>query len=61
MAFSITPQEIEEMKQFLREHPIDPQYDLPDGCIELDGSTPLDQLAARSCYDLLKELGELPE
>ena len=61
MAYQITPEEIEEMKRFLKENPIDPQYDDPEGYIVLDGDTPLSQLEARSCYDLLKELGELPE
>ena len=59
MAFSITPEEIEHMKNYLKEHPIDHRYDVPEGVIELDGDTPLDQLAARGYYDILKELGEL--
>lgn len=61
MEFTITPKDIEYMKNYIKEHPIDPQYDIPDGCIELDGYTPLSQLAARGYYDLLKDLGELPE
>ena len=61
MGYTTTPQEIEEMKQFLRDHPIDHRYDVPEDVIELDGDTPLDQITARFCYDILKELGELSE
>lgn len=59
MAFSITPEEIEHMKNYLKGHPIDPQYDEPEGYIVLDGDTPPSQLAARGYYQILKELGEL--
>ena len=31
MAFTITPEKIEEMKKFLQENPIDPKYTVPDG------------------------------
>lgn len=61
MGYTTTPQEIEEMKQFLRDHPIDRRYDVPEDVIELDGDTPLDQITAHFCYDILKDLGELPE
>ena len=61
MAFEITPEDIAHMKNYLKEHPIDPQYDVPEGYIELDGDTPLSQLAARGYYNILKKLGELPE
>lgn len=61
MAFAITPEEIEHMKNYLKEHPIDPQYDEPEGYIVLDGNTPPSQLAARGYYYILKKLGELPE
>ena len=47
MAFAITPEEIEHMKNYLKEHPIDPQYDEPERYIVLDGNTPRSQLAAR--------------
>ena len=57
----ITPEKIEYMKNYLKEHPIDPQYDEPEGYIVLDGNTPPSQLAARGYYDILKKLGELPE
>ena len=52
---------VSEMKNYLKEHPIDPQYDEPEGYIVLDGNTPPSQLAARGYYDILKKLGELPE
>ena len=61
MAFQITPEDIAHMKKYIEEHPIDPQYDDPEGYIVLDGDTPPSQLAARGYYDLLKDLGELPE
>ena len=61
MAYQITPEEIEEMKRFLKENPIDPQYDEPEGYIVLDGPPPTPQEVARGYYDLLKDLGELPE
>ena len=47
MACIITPEKIEYMKNYLKEHPIDPQYDEPEGYIVLDGNTPPSQLAAR--------------
>ena len=59
MACIITPEKIEYMKNYLKEHPIDPQYDEPEGYIVLDGNTPPSQLAARVYYDILKKLGEL--
>ena len=39
MGYNITPEEIEKMKAFLKEHPVDPQY---EGL--LDGNIPLDQV-----------------
>lgn len=59
MAYSITPQRIEELKQFLKEHPIDHTYD--EEAELFDGNCPPEQLAARSTYELLKQLDELPE
>ena len=38
MESTITPEEIEKMKAFLKEHPVDPQY---DGL--LDGDIPTEQ------------------
>ena len=43
MESTITPEEIEQMKAFLKEHPVDPQY---DGL--LDGEIPTDQVYALS-------------
>lgn len=59
MASRITPQRIEELKQYLKDHPIDHAWD--EEAEYFDGNCPLEQLAARSAYDLLKLLGELPE
>lgn len=53
----ITPQEIKEMKEFLQAHPIDPAWDKEDEM--LDGVLPKDELEARMCRDILKDLGEL--
>ena len=61
MAFTITPEDIEHMKNYLKEHPVDQQYDTKDRYIELDGDSPSSQLIARGYYEILKELGELPE
>lgn len=57
MGYTISPQEIEEMKEFLRMHPIDPAWDKEDEM--LDGVLPKDELEARMCRDILKDLGEL--
>ena len=35
MGYDITPQRVEEMRRFLLEHPLDPDYD--ENVIELDG------------------------
>ena len=56
MESTITPEEIEQMKAFLKEHPVDPQY---DGL--LDGEIPTDQVYALSYTSLLTRIGELPE
>ena len=56
MESTITPEEIEQMKAFLKEHPVDPQY---DGL--LDGEIPTDQVYALSYTSLLKRIGKLPE
>ena len=53
---TITPEEIEQMKAFLKEHPVDPQY---DGL--LDGDIPTEQAHAQIYTSILKDLGELPE
>ncbi len=59
MAYSITPQRIEELKRFLKEHPIEHAYD--EQAELFDGDCPPEQLAARSAYELLKRIGKLPE
>ena len=56
MGYNITPDEIEKMKAFIKEHPVDPQY---EGL--LDGNIPLDQVDAQIYTSLLRQLGELPE
>jgi hypothetical protein len=56
MESTITPEEIEQMKAFLKEHPVDPQY---DGL--LDGDIPTEQVYVLSYTSLLKRIGELPE
>ena len=43
MESTITPKEIEQMKAFLKEHPVDPQY---DGL--LDGDIPTEQAHAHT-------------
>lgn len=55
MESTITPKQIEEMKSFLRSHPIDPRYaDL------LDGDMPVEQATAQCYESILQLLGELP-
>ena len=56
MGYNITPEEIEKMKAFLKEHPVDPQY---EGL--LDGNIPLVQVDAKIYTSILRQLGELPE
>lgn len=56
-----TEQEIREMQEFLKENPIDHNYD--EICHSLyDGwdRKVLHQIAVHSCYDILQELGKLP-
>ena len=53
-------EEVEEMKQHLRDHPIDPQYD--EECeLMLDGNPPIGQLLSRTDYEILADFGELPD
>lgn len=52
-------EEIEQMQQFLRENPIDHQYD--EVCRLFDGDPPMAQVLARVNYEILQELGELPD
>ena len=59
MARTFTPEEIAEMKAFLRAHPPDPAYDWTDDT--LDAQIPSDEYQARCVRDILESLGELPE
>lgn len=62
MAYSITPQRVEELKQYLKENPIDPAYD--EECEAFSDSLDpafLRQLSARNAYDILASIGALPE
>ena len=57
MACTIPRQEIEEMKEFLRQHPINHEWDEEDEMF--DGVLPADEDEARACYRILKRIGEL--
>ncbi|MDD2992833.1 MAG: hypothetical protein PHG73_04735 [Pygmaiobacter sp.] len=59
MDSSITREEIEEMKEFLRKNPIDHKWD--EEAEYFDSNLPPLQAAARTATSLLKDLGELPE
>ena len=59
MAYSITPQRVEELKRYLKEHPIDHAYDEEEELF--DGNCPIEQLSARAAYEVLEMIGELPE
>ena len=59
MAQPFTPEEIAEMKAFLREHPPDPAYD--EEAELFDGKLPPTEFKARCVRDILEDLGELPE
>lgn len=59
MGHTITPERIQELKQYLKAHPIDHTYD--EAADTFDADFPSEQLAARDTYELLKALGELPE
>ena len=58
MARTFTPEEIAEMKAFLRAHPPDPAYDDEDELF--DGKLPPEEFKARCVRDILKNLGALP-
>ena len=58
MEYSISTAEIEEMKQYLREHPIDPAWDWE--YMKLDNNhTPDEQKIARGYKEILQMLGEM--
>lgn len=59
MARIFTPEEIAEMKSFLRAHPPDPAYD--EEAELFDGKLPPIEFEARCVQDILEDLGELPE
>ena len=50
MAYTITPQRIEELKQYLKDHPIDHAYDDPPGKLARDGDMPDGQAAATHSF-----------
>lgn len=56
-----TPQEIADMKEFLKKHPIDHRRDPPPGMVVFDEDMSVEQFFARLTADILKDLGELPE
>lgn len=58
MAYTITPQRIQELKEWLEQYPIDHAYD--EAAEYFDGGIPPAQIASRLAYDILKDLGELP-
>lgn len=57
MGYTISSQEIEEMKEFLRLHPINPEWD--EEAETFDGILPAAEDEARSCYRILKRLSEI--
>ncbi len=57
MDYTISPREIEEMKEFLRQHPINHEWD--EEAEMLDGVLPEAEYQARTCYRILKRLGEM--
>ena len=58
MEYSISTAEIEEMKQYLRDHPIDPAWDWE--YMKLDNNhTPDEQKIARGYKEILQMLGEM--
>ena len=57
MASSITKDKIQEMKQYLKDHPIDPAWDRE--AETLDGIIPDQEMIARLYRSALQDLGEL--
>lgn len=58
MARTFTPEEIAEMKAFLRAHPPDPAYDEEDELF--DGKLPPEEFKARCVRDILKTWASCP-
>lgn len=59
MEYRITPEEIRELQEFLKNHSPDPAWDWADDVF--DAPMPSDEFRARCARDILKDLGELPE
>jgi hypothetical protein len=59
MELHISPQEIENCKRFLEQHPLNHGYD--ESIKELDNNVPIDQLIAKACYEILKSAGEITD
>lgn len=53
MVCDITPPERKKMEDFLKKHPIDPNYDKE--CETLDGTPPEEQLTARIYRKILDD------
>lgn len=53
MGSSITPEFRKKLKQYLKEHPIDPAYD--EECELFDGDVPAEQLLARDAKEILEQ------
>lgn len=53
MGCDITPPERKKMEEFLKKHPIDPNYD--EECETLDGTPPEEQLTARIYRKILDD------
>lgn len=56
MAFDITPLSREEMKAFIKAHPIDHSYDKESEL--LDGDVPEEQLLSRDFQEILDQIKE---
>lgn len=56
MVSSITPEQLQEVRHFLEEYPIDHRYDDPPNVITLDGDMPPEQIRARLCDFILQEV-----
>lgn len=59
MAYNITPERIQELKEFLEKHPPDPAWDWADDVF--DAPMPPDEFRARCARDILEGIGELPK
>lgn len=57
MEYDTPRQKIDEMKEFLRQHPINPEWDVEAD--SFDGVLPCNEEMARLYQSLLEDLGEL--